>query len=62
MRWDGGFRLERTDNELIVRSEPTTTITKLFGALLAGFALWGLLAAWPPAESVMVEPVSGSIA
>jgi len=57
MRFDSGLRLERTDNELIVRSEPTTAITKLFGALLAAFALSGLLAAWPPAESIMQELV-----
>jgi hypothetical protein len=57
MRLDSSLRLERTDNELIVQSGPTTAITKWFGALLAGFALSGLVATWPPAESVMQELV-----
>lgn len=57
MRLYSGLRLERTDNELIVRSEPTTATTKLCGALLAGFALSGLVATWPPAESVIQELV-----
>jgi hypothetical protein len=57
MHLDSGLRLERTDNELIVRSEPTTTTTKLCGALLASFAPSGLLATWPPAESVEQELV-----
>jgi hypothetical protein len=43
MLWDNGVRLERTDDELTVRSEPTTAITKLCGALLAGFALHALI-------------------
>src|ERR1700728_4500811 len=57
MRLDGGLRLERTNNELIVRSEPTTATTKLCGVLLAGFALIVLLATWPTAESVTQELV-----
>jgi hypothetical protein len=43
MLWDNGVQLERTDGELTVRSEPTTAITKLCGALLAGFALCALI-------------------
>jgi hypothetical protein len=57
MRLDSGLCLERTDNELIVRSEPTTVTTKLCGVLLAGFALIALLATWPAAESVTQELV-----
>lgn len=39
MHSDSGLRIERTDDELIVQSEPTSAFTKWIGALFAGFAL-----------------------
>jgi hypothetical protein len=46
MRSDSGVRIERTDNELTVRSNPTSAITKWCGALVAGFALSSLIIGW----------------
>ena len=39
MHLDSGLHIERTDDELIVQSEPTSAFTKWIGALFAGFAL-----------------------
>jgi hypothetical protein len=39
MHSDSGLYIERTDDELIVQSEPTSALTKWIGALFAGFAL-----------------------
>lgn len=39
MHPDSGLLIERTDDELIVQSEPTIAFTKWAGALLAGYAL-----------------------
>jgi hypothetical protein len=39
MHSDSGLHIERTDDELIVQSEPTSAFTKWIGALFAGFAL-----------------------
>jgi hypothetical protein len=57
MHSDSGLHIERTDNELIVQSEPTSAFTKWIGALFGGFALcwtialtriddWGEAAYW----------------
>ena len=39
MHSDSGLHIKRTDDELIVQSEPTSAFTKWIGALFAGFAL-----------------------
>ena len=39
MHSDSGLHIERTDDELIVQSEPTSAFTKWIGALFAVFAL-----------------------
>src|ERR1700687_67679 len=39
MHLGSGLHIERTDDELIVESEPTSAFTKWIGALFAGFAL-----------------------
>jgi len=39
MHLDSGLHIERSDDELIVQSEPTSAFTKWIGALFAGFAL-----------------------
>ncbi len=39
MHSDSGLHFERSDDELIVQSEPTSAFTKWIGALFAGFAL-----------------------
>jgi hypothetical protein len=39
MHSDSCLRFERTDDDLIVQSEPTSAFTKWLGALFAGFAL-----------------------
>ena len=39
MHLDSGLHIERTDDELIVQSEPASAFTKEIGALFAGFAL-----------------------
>jgi hypothetical protein len=45
MHSDSGLHFERSDDELIVQSEPTSAFTKWIGALFAGFALcWNI--AW----------------
>jgi hypothetical protein len=44
MHSDSGLHIERTDNELIVQSEPTRAFTKWIGALFAGFALCWIIA------------------
>jgi hypothetical protein len=44
MHSDGGLRIDRTDDELIVQSEPTSAFTKWIGALFTGFALYWTIA------------------
>src|ERR1700693_5469622 len=44
MHSDSGLRIERTGDELIVQSEPTSAFTKWLGALIAGFALFWTIA------------------
>jgi hypothetical protein len=39
MHLGSGLHIERTDDELIIQSEPTSALTKWIGALFAGFAL-----------------------